>query len=62
MQLIMSESEVVSHCLAMKVAVSAIEALPGGGVRLVCNIAAGADQFRRKFKPKLFKVETARAS
>jgi hypothetical protein len=62
MQLRMSESEVVRNCLAAKIDISAIEALPGGGVRLVCNSAAGADQFRLKLKTKLFKVETARAS
>ena len=62
MQLKMSESEVVRSCLAAKIDISALEELPGGGVRLVCNSAAGADQFRRKFKTKLFKIEIARAS
>ena len=62
MQLKMSESEVVRNCLAAKVDISAIEALPGGGARLVCNSVAGADQFRRKFKTKLFEVETVRTS
>jgi hypothetical protein len=61
MQLNMSEGDVVKHCLTAKVGISALEALPSGGVRLVCNSAAGADQVRRKFKSKLFKVESARA-
>jgi hypothetical protein len=62
MQLKMSESEVVRSCLAAKIDISALEQLPGGGVRLVCNSVAGADQFRQIFQSKLFKVETARAS
>ena len=61
MQLAMSESEALGHCLAAKVRVSAVEALPGGGVRLVCNSVDGADHIRRKFKRKLISVDRARA-
>jgi hypothetical protein len=61
MQLAMSEKEALAHCLAAKVGVSAIEALPEGGVRLVCNSVDGADRIRRKFKQKIIGVDRARA-
>jgi len=57
----MSEKEALAHCLAAKVGVSAIEALPEGGVRLVCNSTDGADRIRRKFKQKIISVDRARA-
>ena len=47
------EGEVVTKCLAAKVRISAIEALPSGGTRLVCMSVDGADRMRRKLKPKL---------
>jgi hypothetical protein len=61
MQLAMSESEALARCLAAKVGVSAIEALPAGGVRLVCKSVDGAELMRRKLKPKLIARERARA-
>jgi hypothetical protein len=61
MQLAMSESEALAHCLASKVGVSAIETLPEGGVRLVCNSVDGAELMRRKFKRKIIGTERARA-
>ena len=61
MQLAMSESEALARCLAAKVGVSAIESLPGGGVRLVCKSVDGAELIRRKLKPKLIANERARA-
>jgi hypothetical protein len=61
MQLAMSESEALGHCLASKVGVSAIEPLPGGGVRLVCNSVDGANRIRSKFKRKIISTERARA-
>jgi hypothetical protein len=61
MQLAMTESEALAHCLASKVGVSAIETLPGGGVRLVCKSVDGANLIRRKFKPKLISIERPRA-
>lgn len=61
MQLAMSEREVRALCTAENVAVSAIEALPGGGVRLVCNSVNGADTVRRKAKSKIMSVEQGRA-
>jgi hypothetical protein len=61
MQLAMSEKEALAQCLASKVEVSAIEALPGGGVRLVCNSVEGAERIRRKLKQKIIGTERARA-
>lgn len=46
----LDEGVVVIRCLSEKVGVSAIERLPGGGVRLVCNSAYGAALIRRKLK------------
>lgn len=60
MQLDLSENEVTRQCLAAKVEISAIEALPAGGVRLVCNSVDGAELMRRKFKTKLLKVDRPR--
>jgi len=60
MQLAMSEPEALALCVSQKVAVSAIERLPNGGVRLVCNSSSGADLIRRKAKSKLIKIEQIR--
>lgn len=60
MQLAMSESEALARCAAEKVAVSAIETLPEGGVRLVCNSVEGADRIRSKLKRKIIGTERAR--
>ena len=60
MQLAMSEQEALALCASHKVAVSAIEGLPGGGVRLVCNSSSGADVLRQKAKSKVIGGEQAR--
>jgi len=49
----LDEGQVVAKCLAAKVGISAIESLPGGGVRLVCMSSDGAASMVRKFKPHL---------
>ena len=49
----MSEAEVVAKCHSAKVAVSVIERIPAGGVRLVCMSASGAETMRRTFKAHL---------
>jgi len=46
----LDEGQVVAHCLAQKVGISAIEHLPGGGVRLVCMSGDGAVRMTRKLK------------
>jgi hypothetical protein len=48
--LTLDEGVVVIRCMSEKVGVSAIESLPGGGVRLVCKSGEGADLIRRKLK------------
>lgn len=60
LQLAMSESEASDMCAKQKVSVSTIEALPGGGVRLVCNSASGAEIVRKKAKSKIMRIEEAR--
>ena len=60
MQLAMSERQASALCAKEKVSVSAIESLPGGGVRLVCGSTTGAEIVRRKAKSKLVRVELAR--
>jgi hypothetical protein len=46
----LDEGVVVIRCLSEKVGVSAIESLPGGGTRLVCNSTDGAAHIRKKLK------------
>lgn len=60
MQLAMSEQKALQLCATHNVAVSVIERLPGGGVRLVCSSAGGADILRQKAELKVLKVEQAR--
>ena len=56
----LSEAEVRAKCDTNAIGVSAIEALPDGGVRLVCMSMDGAEQMRRKFKSHLIKGEVVR--
>ena len=42
----LDERQVTAKCLAEKVGISALEGVPGGGVRLVCVSADGAAQVR----------------
>lgn len=49
----MIPSDVIKKCLASKVGVSAIEALPSGGTRLVCMSSEGAIQMSRQLKQHL---------
>jgi hypothetical protein len=42
----MDEGQVIARCLQEKVGISAIERLPGGGVRLVCMSGEGAERIR----------------
>ena len=60
LQLAMSEPEALALCASQKVAVSAIERLPNGGVRVVCNSSSGADLLRRKAKSKVIAAEQVR--
>lgn len=49
----MDEGKVVARCLKEKIGVSAIERLPGGGVRLVCKSGEGAVRIRAGLKSRL---------
>jgi hypothetical protein len=59
-QLSLDEGVVVIRCMSEKVGVSAIESLPGGGVRLVCMSSDGAALIRRKLKRYVIDGEAAR--
>jgi hypothetical protein len=61
MQLAMSEQEALKLCASHNVGVSAIERLPGGGVRIVCNSSNGAEVLRQKAKSKVIAAEQVRA-
>jgi hypothetical protein len=56
----LDEGVVVIRCLSEKVGVSAIESLPGGGVRLVCMSSHGAALIRRKLKAYVIDGEPQR--
>jgi len=56
----LEEGKVVAKCLAAKVGISALERLPGGGVRLVCMSTDGAAQMSRKLKRNLIDGEVER--
>jgi len=60
MQLAMSEKEALALCASHNITVSAIEGLPGGGVRLVCNSSNGAELLRQKAKSKVIRAEQLR--
>ncbi len=49
----LDEGKVIARCSKEKIGVSAIERLPGGGVRLVCSSSAGAEQIRALLKSQL---------
>ena len=48
--LAMTEAQIVRHCRENNIAVSALEALPDGGVRLVCMSGYGAAQIQSNLK------------
>ncbi len=56
----MTEAEVVKHCRDAEVAVSALEALPDGGTRLVCMSGYGASKIRAKLKNRIIDGEVRR--
>jgi hypothetical protein len=56
----LDEGVVVIRCMSEKVGVSAIEGLPGGGVRLVCSSSVGAELIRRKLKRYVIDGDPAR--
>ena len=56
----LDEGVVVIRCMSEKVGVSAIEGLPGGGVRLVCMSNEGAEIIRKKLKRYVIDGEVTR--
>ncbi len=60
MNLSLSEKKVREHCRTNAVEVSALEELPGGGVRLVCASTDGAALLREVLKKKLMTGEVQR--
>ena len=56
----LDEGQVVARCLKENVGISAIERLPSGGVRLVCNSSEGAGTMLRALKDHLIKGEVVR--
>jgi len=61
LNLTMTERETLDYCQGRGVGVSAIEALPAGGVRLVCMSVDGAAKARKALKSSLIKEEVVRA-
>ncbi|MBA2770991.1 MAG: hypothetical protein M3428_02830 [Pseudomonadota bacterium] len=60
MNLSLSEAKVREHCRTNAVEVSALEPLPGGGVRLVCASGEGAALLRQVLKRKLIAGDVER--
>jgi hypothetical protein len=58
--LTLDEGVVVIRCLSEKVAISAIEPLPQGGVRLVCMGNEGAELIRKKLKRYIIEGDVPR--
>lgn len=56
----LTEAQVTASCKAENVGISAIEAIPSGGVRLVCMSSDGAGTMTRKFGNKLITAEVTR--
>ena len=51
--LAIEEGKAIACCLKEKIGISAIERLPGGGVRLVCMSGDGAERIRTVLKKQL---------
>jgi len=56
----LDEGVVIIRCMSEQVGISAIERLPGGGVRLVCNSSYGAALLRRKLKRYVLEGDVTR--
>jgi hypothetical protein len=57
----LAESTVLQHCRDQAIGVSAIEVLPGGGVRLVCKSVGGADAVRAAYESELIDGDVERS-
>ncbi|HKC03399.1 MAG TPA: hypothetical protein VKC17_08855 [Sphingomicrobium sp.] len=56
----MTEADVIKHCADKSIAISVIEALPGGGTRLVTMNGHGAAQIQAKLKTRIIQGEVRR--
>jgi hypothetical protein len=56
----MTMAQVDRHCRENGVAISALEALPDGGARLVCMSNYGAAQIRSKLKAHIMQDDVRR--
>ncbi len=56
----MSTQAATDECQKQKIGVSALEAIPAGGVRLVTMSMEGAERLRTKLKSKLLKGDVVR--
>ena len=59
--LALAKDTIVKHCDNKGIGISALEALPDGGMRLVCSSAFGAEQVRTKFKRHVLGDDARRA-
>lgn len=57
----MTGTQITKHCHDHQIAISVLENLPDGGVRLVCSSARGADQIRAKLKKHIIQGDVRRA-
>ena len=58
----MAEGAIVKHCSDKGIGISVLETLPGGGMRLVCDSAYGAEQIRSQLKRHVLAMDTRRAA
>lgn len=59
--LAMTEAEVIQHCADKSIAISVLEKLPDGGVRLVCKSSFDAVHVRSKLKARIMDDNVRRA-
>ena len=62
LNLALTEAEVVEHCRTHEISISTIEALPAGGVRLVCSSNDGAARVHAKFARKIMTGDVQRTN
>jgi hypothetical protein len=60
LNLSLTMAQVDQHCRQSGVAISALEALPDGGARLVCMSNYGAAQIRSKLKAHIIRDDARR--
>ena len=60
LNLAMTEAQVVRHCRDKEIAISALEVLPDGGMRLVCMTSYGAAKIRSRLKASIIDGDVRR--